>query len=227
MTDTLNLSSDDGDGVVGATVDVGTTVLVDAGLIECVTVLFPAGDTVLLWCFVGVMVLLWYFVGVTVLLWYFVGVTVLLWYFVGVTVLFPAGDTVLLGCFVGRMVLLWCFAGVTVLFPAGDTVLLGCFVGRMVLLWCFAGVTVLLGVFVVTIMLWRETVTVEVELCNVMLPVVASAALANTKPGKIMIMIIEFYSDDVTKMTSEIMGFIRLIGANYLGKKRLFSALNS
>ena len=194
MTDTLNLSSDgdgdgDGDGVVGATVDVGTTVLVDAGLIECVTVLFPAGDTVLLWCFVGVMVLLWYFVGVTVLLWYFVGVTVL--------------------------------------FPAGDTVLLGCFVGRMVLLWCFAGVTVLLGVFVVTIMLWRETVTVEVELCNVMLPVVASAALANTKPGKIMIMIIEFYSDDVTKMTSEIMGFIRLIGANYLGKKRLFSALNS
>ena len=199
MTDTLNLSSDDGDGVVGATVDVGTTVLVDAGLIECVTVLFPAGDTVLLWCFVGVMVLLWYFVGVTVLLWYFVGVTVLLWYFVGVTVLFPAGDTVLLGCFVGRMVLLW----------------------------CFAGVTVLLGVFVVTIMLWRETVTVEVELCNVMLPVVASAALANTKPGKIMIMIIEFYSDDVTKMTSEIMGFIRLIGANYLGKKRLFSALNS
>ena len=201
MTDTLNLSSDDGDGVVGATVDVGTTVLVDAGLIECVTVLFPAGDTVLLWCFVGVMVLLWCFVGVMVLLWYFVGVTVLLWYFVGVTVL------------------LWYFEEVTVLFPVGDTVLLGCFVGRMVLLWCFAGVTVLLGVFVVTIMLWRETVTVEVELCNVMLPVVASAALANTKPGKIMIMIIEFYSDDVTKMTSEIMGFIRLIGANYLGKK--------
>ena len=79
------------------------------------------------------------------------------------------------------MVLLWCFVGVTVLFPAGDTVLLWCLVGRMVLLLCFVEVTVLLGVFVVTIMLWCETVIVE--LCNVMSTVV-SAALGNTKPEK-------------------------------------------